>query len=140
MRFSQHRFCGSLSTDLEFLGSSLVDQQQQFRRGLRVALADTYMVYGDTQSVHWNATGPLFFSVHQLTEMQYKDLAEAKANSERARAAAEKADAEAQKQLWSKIDALKSKAESAQKRLDELKRSTEEQASRLKSEVGRLVA
>lgn len=44
---------------------------------LGVALADTYMVYGDTQSVHWNATGPLFFSVHQLTEMQYKDLAEA---------------------------------------------------------------
>ena len=107
---------------------------------LGVALADTYMVYGDTRSVHWNATGPLFFSVHQLTEMQYKDLAEAKANSERARAAAEKADAEAQKQLWSKIDALKSKAESAQKRLDELKRSTEEQASRLKSEVERLVA
>ncbi|MGB5209894.1 MAG: DNA starvation/stationary phase protection protein [Gammaproteobacteria bacterium] len=44
---------------------------------LSIALADTYMVYGDTQSVHWNATGPLFYSLHQLTEVQYRDLAEA---------------------------------------------------------------
>lgn len=44
---------------------------------LSAALADTYMVYGDTQSVHWNATGPLFYSLHNLTEDQYKDLADA---------------------------------------------------------------
>lgn len=54
---------------------------------LSVALADTYMLYGDTQSVHWNATGPLFYSLHNLTEAQYGDLADAVDNlAERIRA------------------------------------------------------
>lgn len=38
-------------------------------------LASTYMLYHKTQSVHWNVTGPLFVSVHKLTEAQYEDLA-----------------------------------------------------------------
>jgi len=51
--------------------------RKDLAKDLSVALADTYMVYGDTQSVHWNATGPLFYSLHNLTESQYKDLADA---------------------------------------------------------------
>ncbi|WP_417621053.1 Dps family protein [Parasphingorhabdus sp.] len=39
------------------------------------ALASTYVLYQKTQSVHWNVTGPLFVSVHKLTEAQYEDLA-----------------------------------------------------------------
>ena len=39
------------------------------------ALASTYVLYQKTQSVHWNVTGPLFVSVHKLTEGQYEDLA-----------------------------------------------------------------
>lgn len=44
---------------------------------LSIALADTYVLYGLTQHVHWNATGPIFYSLHKLTEGQYEDLAEA---------------------------------------------------------------
>ena len=39
------------------------------------ALASTVILYYKTQSVHWNVTGPLFGTVHQLTEGQYEDLA-----------------------------------------------------------------
>lgn len=41
------------------------------------ALANTYVLYHKTQAFHWNITGPLFYSVHQMTESQYKDMAEA---------------------------------------------------------------
>ena len=34
--------------------------RKQLARELSTALADTYLLYGDTQSVHWNAAGPLF--------------------------------------------------------------------------------
>lgn len=44
---------------------------------LSVVLADTYVLYGLTQHVHWNITGPLFYGLHKLTETQYEDLAEA---------------------------------------------------------------
>lgn len=38
------------------------------------ALAGTYMLMMKTQAVHWNVSGPLFKSVHDLTETQYEDL------------------------------------------------------------------
>lgn len=38
-------------------------------------LADTYMLYLKTQNYHWNVTGPLFQSLHQLFEEQYTELA-----------------------------------------------------------------
>lgn len=44
---------------------------------LSIALADTYVLYGITQHVHWNATGPNFYALHKLTEAQYEDLADA---------------------------------------------------------------
>ena len=40
-------------------------------------LASTYTLYHKTQGFHWNVTGPMFLSVHELTERQYKDLAKA---------------------------------------------------------------
>lgn len=40
-------------------------------------LASSYMLYHKTQGFHWNVTGPMFVSVHELTERQYKDLAKA---------------------------------------------------------------
>ncbi|WP_036766970.1 Dps family protein [Parvularcula oceani] len=40
-------------------------------------LAGTYVLYHKTQAYHWNVTGPLFYSVHKLTDKQYKDLAKA---------------------------------------------------------------
>jgi starvation-inducible DNA-binding protein len=38
-------------------------------------LASTYILYHKTQGFHWNVTGPMFLSVHELTERHYKDLA-----------------------------------------------------------------
>ncbi|MXU65684.1 Dps family protein [Oceanomicrobium pacificus] len=42
--------------------------------GLADALADTYTLLFKTHSYHWNVEGPLFYSVHNLTETQYEDL------------------------------------------------------------------
>lgn len=44
---------------------------------LKLILADTYCLYLKTQSFHWNVTGSNFFSLHELTETQYKELANA---------------------------------------------------------------
>ena len=41
------------------------------------ALASTYVLYHKTHAFHWNITGPLFYSVHNMTEDQYNSLAEA---------------------------------------------------------------
>ena len=41
------------------------------------ALASTYMLYHKTHAYHWNVTGPMFYSIHKLTDEQYQDLAEA---------------------------------------------------------------
>ncbi|WP_298628220.1 DNA starvation/stationary phase protection protein [uncultured Legionella sp.] len=42
---------------------------------LEVALADTYALYLKTQNYHWHVKGPQFKSLHELFEMQYKELA-----------------------------------------------------------------
>ncbi|MGF1606773.1 MAG: Dps family protein [Rhodothalassiaceae bacterium] len=44
---------------------------------LSQALADSYVLYLKTQATHWNVVGPMFYSVHNLTEEQYEDLQEA---------------------------------------------------------------
>lgn len=44
---------------------------------LSEAVADSYVLYVKTQGFHWNVVGPLFYSLHKLTEAQYEDLAEA---------------------------------------------------------------
>ncbi|MEM1103107.1 MAG: DNA starvation/stationary phase protection protein [Pseudomonadota bacterium] len=41
------------------------------------ALASTYVLYHKTHAYHWNVTGPLFYSVHKLTDEQYQNLADA---------------------------------------------------------------
>ena len=37
-------------------------------------LADTAVLLAKTQSCHWNARGPGFYAVHELTEAQYEEL------------------------------------------------------------------
>jgi starvation-inducible DNA-binding protein len=41
------------------------------------AIADSYRLMINTQGLHWNVQGPLFYSLHKLTEEQYEDLFEA---------------------------------------------------------------
>mgnify|MGYP000305446407 CR=1 FL=1 len=39
-------------------------------------LADEYRIRLNAQGLHWNVEGPLFYSVHKLTEEQYEELAD----------------------------------------------------------------
>lgn len=45
--------------------------------GLSQLLADTYTLYLKTQNFHWNVTGPMFNTLHQMFEQQYTELATA---------------------------------------------------------------
>jgi starvation-inducible DNA-binding protein len=45
--------------------------------GLSKVLADSYMVYLKTHNYHWNVTGKLFHSLHEMFEEQYTELAAA---------------------------------------------------------------
>lgn len=42
--------------------------------GLADVLADTYRLVFKTHAYHWNVEGPLFYSIHKLTEEQYEDM------------------------------------------------------------------
>jgi starvation-inducible DNA-binding protein len=45
--------------------------------GLSKLLADSYTLYLKTHNYHWNVTGPMFQTLHELFEKQYLDLADA---------------------------------------------------------------
>lgn len=47
---------------------------QNLLESLKVALADSYILYLKTQNYHWNVTGPNFKSFHLMFEEQYNDL------------------------------------------------------------------
>jgi starvation-inducible DNA-binding protein len=42
--------------------------------GLSRLLADTYTLYLTTHNFHWNVTGPMFNSLHQMFMQQYTEL------------------------------------------------------------------
>ncbi|MBL6784737.1 MAG: DNA starvation/stationary phase protection protein [Rickettsiales bacterium] len=59
---------------------------------LKIALADSYILYLKTQNYHWNVTGTHFKSLHLMFEDQYNDLFKAvDLIAERIRALGEKA-------------------------------------------------
>lgn len=43
--------------------------------GLSRLLADTYTLYLKTHNFHWNVTGPMFNTLHQMFEVHYNELA-----------------------------------------------------------------
>lgn len=51
--------------------------REKLAEHLNRALASTYVLYNKTHLFHWNVAGPLFYSVHKLTDEQYQDLAAA---------------------------------------------------------------
>jgi starvation-inducible DNA-binding protein len=51
------------------------DDRQAIARGLASLLADTYTLYLKTHNYHWNVTGPMFTTLHQMFEQQYNELA-----------------------------------------------------------------
>lgn len=38
-------------------------------------LADSFRLRINVQGLHWNVVGPMFYSIHKITEQQYKDIA-----------------------------------------------------------------
>jgi starvation-inducible DNA-binding protein len=45
--------------------------------GLSKVLAETYTLYVKTHNFHWNVTGPMFKTLHEMFEQQYVQLQEA---------------------------------------------------------------
>jgi starvation-inducible DNA-binding protein len=43
-------------------------------KGLNELLADTYTLYLTTHNFHWNVTGPMFNTLHQMFMTQYTEL------------------------------------------------------------------
>ncbi|WP_051332346.1 Dps family protein [Cucumibacter marinus] len=54
-----------------------INSTAKLAHALEGCLADTYVLMIKTQAFHWNVVGPLFFSIHNLTEEHYQDLFEA---------------------------------------------------------------
>ena len=42
--------------------------------GLGTILADTYCLVFKTHAYHWNVEGPMFYAVHNLSEVQYTEM------------------------------------------------------------------
>jgi len=53
------------------------EARQEIAGRLSRLLADTYTLYLKTHNYHWNVTGPLFNTLHLMTEEQYTELATA---------------------------------------------------------------
>ncbi len=51
--------------------------RHEIASGLSRLLADTYSLYVKTHNFHWNVTGPMFQTLHEMFETQYTELAEA---------------------------------------------------------------
>ncbi len=49
--------------------------RENIAKGLSKLLADSYTLYLKTHNYHWNVTGPMFNTLHQMFEEQYTELA-----------------------------------------------------------------
>ncbi len=54
--------------------SSGVRDTKTIAEGLADVLADTYRLLFKSHAYHWNVEGPLFYSVHNLTEQHYENM------------------------------------------------------------------
>jgi starvation-inducible DNA-binding protein len=54
-----------------------IESRKKIAGAMSGCLADSYLLMVKTQGYHWNAVGPLFRSVHLLTEEHYQNLFEA---------------------------------------------------------------
>ena len=51
-----------------------VKDTKALAEALTKAVADTYRLIFKTHAYHWNVEGPLFYSVHHLTDAQYNEM------------------------------------------------------------------
>ena len=55
------------TTDIPKMDFGIADtDRRQIIEGLKHLLADTYTLYLKTHNFHWNVTGPMFQTLHQL--------------------------------------------------------------------------
>lgn len=54
-----------------------IDNRKRLATNLGGILADTYLLLVKTHGYHWNVVGPLFVSLHELSEQHYQNLFEA---------------------------------------------------------------
>ncbi len=50
------------------------DKRKRIAEGVANVLADAYRLLVNTQGLHWNVEGPMFYSLHKLTESHYREL------------------------------------------------------------------
>jgi len=62
------------TTDLPSRSGLETSEREAVAKALSGALTDTYRLFIITQGLHWNVQGPLFYSIHKLTEEQYNDM------------------------------------------------------------------
>ena len=121
----------------ETIGSGIADRDTgKLARYLSHAIADTYILYLQTQGAHWNVVGPLFYSLHKLTDKQYKALAKATDSiAERIRAIGHVAPASFKE--FEELSILTSApvASSAEKMLQDLVTANEKIADRMRRAV-----
>ena len=61
-------------TELAPRSTMTADQRKEVADAVANVLADAYRLTISTQGLHWNVEGPLFYSLHKLTETQYQEL------------------------------------------------------------------
>ena len=66
----------ALGIEMKTTPLPLVEDQdaQRVADALSNVLADTFVLYLKTHNFHWNVTGPMFGTLHQMFEEQYNEL------------------------------------------------------------------
>ena len=57
------------------MGKNKIGSKKQVAEALSHLLADSYTLYTKTHGYHWNVTGPMFTTLHNLFEQEYTELA-----------------------------------------------------------------
>jgi starvation-inducible DNA-binding protein len=106
-------------------------------KGLASGLSDTYRLLFKTHAVHWNVEGPMFHSIHVLTEAQYTDLFSAADDlAERIRALGRIAPFQLSEITKLSCVADPAKLGSAQEMVEDLARDHEAVARRMRDTIG----
>ena len=109
-----------------------VEKVSAIVKGLNAALADTYCLVFKSHAYHWNVEGPLFHSIHVLTESHYTDLfAAADELAERIRALGQLAPSQLAQITAGSCVKDKAKLPSAQQMVEDLASDHEAVAKRM---------
>lgn len=113
-----------------------VDNVPAIVAGLNRSLADTYCLLFKSHAYHWNVEGPLFHSIHVLTESQYSDLfAAADTLAERIRALGQLAPSQLGEVIKQSCVTDRSKLPSAQAMVEDLASDHEAIARRMREVI-----